>query len=287
MPARPTIVLLIGLAAPTTVAWSGESEQPHHAELADIALAALDANQTAGIRAHAAAYRQGALDADVGLPPAFHRYSPGSGDGRALDYVENASRALQVNLSTRDPTQEDARQLGILVHVLFDLTQPLHTGNGTIDAPHHAEYEAAAYQNARDPAIPSVQPSRDNITLLTREIAEASATRAPELETLLREEGPWSARIAGLTNETLQDGAPAVARALAAVLPPPPEPPTPPPETRTSTGTPVSSAAASPTDAITTSPMSTEGSKETSFSGVSAVLAAILCALALTRRRIY
>lgn len=207
------------MATPTNLAWSGDADAPHHADLAQLVLGALDERQTASILPHLDVYRAGSLDADGELAPQFHRYSPATGDGRAIHYVANASARLTDNLTARNATSEDARQLGILVHVLLDLTQPLHTGNGTIDAPHHAEYERAAAQASRRPTLEPVSPARGNFTMLAGEAAEASARRAPELEALLQKEGPWSPRIADLTNETLQDGAQRAARALASLLP--------------------------------------------------------------------
>lgn len=216
---RALSYLLILMATPTTLAWSGDADAPHHAELAQLVLDALDERQTASISPHLDAYRAGSLDADGELAPQFHRYSPATGDGRAIHYIANASARLSDNLTARDATSEDARQLGILVHVLLDLTQPLHTGNGTIDAAHHAEYERAAALEGRTPDVQPVPPGGGNVTMMAGEAAEASARRAPELEDLLQKEGPWSPRIADLTNETLQEGAQRAARTLASLLP--------------------------------------------------------------------
>lgn len=220
-----SVCLFLLIATPAAIAWSGDADTPHHAELAELALDALDDDQAAPIQRNLEAYRAGALDADGELAPEFHRYSPETGKGRAIDYVTSASQRLVVNLTTRNATPEDARQLGIFVHVLLDLTQPLHTGNGTIDAPHHAEYETAAARASGTPELQPVPPEDGNVTTLARAIAEASARRAPELEDLLRKEGPWSQRLADLTNATLQDGTPRVARALASLLPLPPAAP--------------------------------------------------------------
>lgn len=243
--------LAIVLAAlPVASAWSGEPDRPHHADLGMLALEALASAQATPIMRHAEAYRAGALDADRELSPEFHRYSPETGDGRALHYVAKATARLQTNLTARNATEEDARQLGILTHVLIDLTQPLHTGNGSIDAAHHAEYEAAASEHARSPSIEQVSPRDGNITLLAQQIANVSAQRSAELELLLQEEGPWSLRIADLTNAALEAGLPHVALALATILPPPTTPPAP----AAITPTPTAPTQRAPPSATTTTP---------------------------------
>ena len=219
------MALLSLLTLPLAAGWSGEPDKPHHADLAEAALAAVDPDQAAPIRAHLDAYRAGALDADVELAPQFHRYSPTTGAGRALDYVERASARLNENLTARNATAEDARQLGILAHVLLDLTQPLHTGNGTIGAPHHAEYEAAAYDYAMKLKLEHAPPSEGNLTAIGLTLAATSARRADELASLLEAEGPWSERIENLTNAALSEGLPQVAAGLASLLPDPPSPP--------------------------------------------------------------
>lgn len=242
---RLTLAVLL-LAASSAQAWSGEPEEPHHADLAEHALGLLHANQTAGIRTHLDAYRKGALDADVELAPQYHRYDAATGNGSAILYIDRAASAIRSNLTDRDPTPEDARQLGILVHVLTDLTQPLHTGSGSINAPYHAEYEAAAYDQVRTVAASAEQLSTSaNVTNLAIEISRASAAHATELEALLTEDGPWNADIARLTNATLQEGMPLVSAALAAILPAPP-PPTPPP-VPSPTPTPPATPSAKPT----------------------------------------
>lgn len=243
---RLTFAVLL-LAASSAQAWSGEPDRPHHADLAEHALGLLHANQTAGIRTHLDAYRKGALDADVELAPQYHRYDAATGNGSAILYIDRAASAIRSNLTDRDPTPEDARQLGILVHVLTDLTQPLHTGSGSINAPYHAEYEAAAYEQVRMVAASTEQlPTSANVTHLALQICRASAAHADELEALLADDGPWNADIARLTNATLQEGMPRVAAALAAILPAPP-PPTPTPPAPSPTPTPPATPSAKPT----------------------------------------
>lgn len=240
---RLTFAVLL-LAASSAQAWSGEPEKPHHADLAEHALGLLHANQTAGIRMHLDAYRKGALDADVELAPQYHRYDPATGNGSAILYIDRAASAIRSNLTDRDPTPEDARQLGILVHVLTDLTQPLHTGSGSINAPYHAEYEVAAYEHAlRVPPSAEQLPTSSNVTNLALQISRASAAHANELEALLAEDGPWNADIARLTIATLQEGMALVGASLAAILPTP----SPPPPVPSPTSTPPASPSAGPT----------------------------------------
>lgn len=234
---RTTIAFILLLCIPPTASsWSGEQDEPHHADLAELVLRALDPRQAAPIRGHLDAYRRGALDAETELPPEYHRYSPDSGAGRALDHLANATVLIQENLTARNAIAEDARQLGIIVHVLFDLTQPLHTGNGTIDAPYHAEYETAAAKNAATPTLSNFAPQRGNVTDLARDIARTSARRAADLEALLADEGPWSSRIANITDAALHEGAPLVANTLANILPTPPGEGTPPSRAGTPAG---------------------------------------------------
>lgn len=259
------ILILLFFILPGASSWSGEREAPQHADLAELVLRALEPRQAAPILAHLDAYRQGALDAETELAPQFHRYSPESGDGRALDYIANATLSIQENLTSRSTTAEDARRLGMIVHVLFDLTQPLHTGNGTIDAPYHAEYEAAAAKMAPTPTLQNLTYQRGNVTDLARDIARSSARRAAELEALLEDEGAWSPKIANLTNAALQDGAPRVAITLMNVLPTPPPPAeitsetTPTPTTPRGTG---STPTAFPTRPQLTVPISMGGPKD-------------------------
>ena len=277
------LVLLLTLSPAR--AWSGDPEAPHHADLAEHVLALLEPDQTQALRVHLAAYRQGALDADVELAPQNHRYDPVTGNGSALRYLDRAAPAMRENITTRNMTGEDARQLGIIVHVLFDLTQPLHTGTSTVSAPHHAEYEAAAYQNApKLPDAPRASARAANVTELAEAIARASAARSVELEALLREGGPWSAEIANLTNATLREGTPRVAEALAAILPAPPPPP-PTPSTAPSTAPPVttpSTPANVPSTPASTPPPpgeSTQTARETPDPALLAALAGVALGL--------
>lgn len=218
-PRAVTLALLL-LLAPGAAAWSGEPEAPHHADLAEQALRELEGPRADELRQHLDAFRQGSLDADRKLPPGYHRYSPGSGDGEALDYIEAATARLHANLTRGPMTSEDARQLGILFHVFVDLTNPLHSGEGAIDAPYHAEYEDAAYHLAAPlPDLDEADTSRANLTRLAVEIARLSARHAPELEREL-DDGPWNERIGEITNETLRESAPLLAQALANLLDP-------------------------------------------------------------------
>lgn len=229
MPTRALLILVVLLALPAAHAWSGDPETPHHADLAAHLLGALDEEQARDLREHLAEFRQGSLDADVELAPQYHRYNPETQNGSALRYLDRAVPALRENLTARAMTAEDARQVGIVVHVLFDLTQPLHTGNGTIDAPHHAEYETAAYSRAALPPITRrATDSEGNVSEIAASIARESARQAAQLEALLRADGPWNDEIGLLTNATLREGTPRVADALALILPAPPAaPPTP------------------------------------------------------------
>lgn len=217
----PILLAILLLLAPSATAWSGEPEAPHHADLAEHVLGELEGDRADELRRHIEAFRQGSLDADVELPSGYHRYSPESGDGEALDYIEAATARLHGNLTRGPMTSEDARQLGILFHVLVDLTNPLHTGEDAIDASYHAEYEELAHELAAPlPDLDEVDTSHANITRLAMEIARLSARHGEELERELDDDGPWNERIGEITNETLEESAPLLAQALANLLDP-------------------------------------------------------------------
>lgn len=206
------------LLLPSAGGWSGDAATPHHADLAELALRSLPPEQVEAILPWLAAYREGAIAADTTLDAHYHRYEAQTGEGGALLFLDRAVLSWRAGLVDGRIDEADANVLGTIAHVLFDLSQPLHTGTDAIGGRGHREYEERAYDLARVPS-PIVRPI-DDVSEEASRLANASADLAPELLSELdREDDQWSPRIGQITHEALAEGAASVASILHQLLP--------------------------------------------------------------------
>jgi len=198
-------------------------DRPHHADLAEVALAALPPELRALLETHREAFRRGALDPDGITDPSkevntfYHTWEPSSEGGGGVYRVElslhEATMALRENRSGEDV----AYQMGFLTHFVMDLAVPFHTGDGLYDHAWHEPYEQAAYDHRHEYEVTLEREPREvhDPSAHVKELAERSAAMAAELVAALDASGgAWTPEAREITRRAASLGAQATADLL-------------------------------------------------------------------------
>lgn len=204
-------LLALLFALPGAGAWVAGPDRPHHADLAEAALAALPARLRELIEGERDAFRRGALDPDgitdpeKGVHTFYHTYEPATGSGGGVYRVELSLHEATMALREGRPAAEAAYQLGFLSHFVADLAVPFHTADGLYEHEGHERYERLAYDHRDAYSVAPTRAPREvhDPGAYAKDLATQSEALAQELlDALDASNDAWSPEVQRITERT-------------------------------------------------------------------------------------